>query len=841
MNKNINNLLAQVEKPLRYIDHEINTFHKDFNAYNIKFCFIYPDTYELGISHLGIKILYSIINKQVDAMADRAYTPWPDFGDKLLAENIPLYAIESKRALKDFDCLCFTLQTELIYTNILYTLELAQINLRNTQRNNDDPIIMAGGINAINPQPLSLFIDAFFIGEAEEGIIEIKNIFKQEKSRQKRLERLAKLDYMYLPEYSKDITIHAAKYMSFTKSEDTHFPQIVPLLEGTHNRYTAEIMRGCSRGCRFCQAGMFYRPVREKNPDIIIKQLISDIQNSGWDQASLMSLSSSDYTCIKPLLTELINTLSGTGTSLSLPSLRIDNLDLNLAELLNQIKKTGITLAPEAGTQRLRDVINKNLTEDDILNAIKFAFDAGAKLVKLYFMIGLPYEEDEDIEGIITLVENIIAFTNKKMRINVSISPFVPKPGTPFQWAKMNDEESVLKKALKIKHSLLKYKFIKISYHTIELSFLEAVLCRGDKDTAFVLESAYKDGAKFDAWREFFDYDIWTNAAKKLNYNWYKPINGFEIDSPLPWDNINIGVTKNFLKQELLKAQQAVTTPDCKTNVITNQNKHNCKACGACNTDNYVMLADKKTIISNDIQQPFIPMIKSQTDNTHPEIPQNLNIQSNYLYRIFYSKLNDLKYFTHLDFLRLVHRFLMLSNLKVTFSQGFNPHPKTAFCPPLSSGIEGENEFFDIWLSEYVDENILIKELQRFKIRDLEFTKAILCYKDKEYFKNYIPISAFDTELLNINFNNSYPIEMYISQYITNINFTFTKVRKGKEKQVNLKDIIYSIEPLENNTLQIIKKINGASVFDILKFIFNIERHSTGNIDICRKELLCSE
>ncbi len=836
MNKKINNLLAQIEKPLRYINHEINTFHKNFTDYEVKFCFIYPDVYEIGISHLGIKILYSILNKQTDTMADRAYTPWPDLGDKLLSEKIPLYAIESKQDLKNFDCLCFTLQTELIYTNILYTLNIAQINLRNSDRNDNDPIIMAGGINAINPQPLSLFIDAFFIGEAEEGIIEIKEIFKTEKSRKKRLKLLAELDYMYLPDYSQNKIIQAAKYMKFKNSEESHFPQIVPLLEGTHNRYTAEIMRGCSRGCRFCQAGMFYRPVREKNPDIIIKQLLSDINNSGWDQASLMSLSSSDYSCIKPLLTELIKSLSGTGTSLSLPSLRIDNLDLNLAELLNQIKKTGITLAPEAGTQRLRDIINKNLTEEDILNAIKFAYEAGAKLVKLYFMIGLPFETEEDIEGIINLIETVISFTNRKMRLNISVSPFVPKPGTPFQWAGMNDENTVLAKALKIKHSLSKYRFVKTSYHTVELSFLEAVLCRGDKNTSFVIEKAYQNGAKFDAWREFFDYSIWINAAKEINYDWYKPIKGFHPDDNLPWDNIQIGVSKDFLKKEYFNAEKANTTPDCKSIISKNQAKQTCTACGACTSEKQVMKADNSL---PELNQESINIINQNIDHTRPEIHTALNIQSNYLYRIFYSKLNDLKFFTHLDFLRLVHRFLMLSNLKVTFSQGFNPHPKTAFCPPLSSGIEGENEFFDIWLSDYVSEDIFIQELQKFKIRDLDFKKAILFYKDKQYLNDYLPVSNFDMEMLSVEFAEHTSIEENLMKFWQSEDFNFMKIKKGKEKIINLKDIVFSIEQINPNTIQIIKKINGASVFDILKQVFDIERNSTGEMRICRKEILC--
>lgn len=822
MNSKYSRLLSQIEKPLRYINHEINAVHKDFEKAKSRFCFIYPDIYEIGISHLGIKILYTIINKENNSMADRAYAPWPDLGDKLLKEKIALTSLESQRDLKDFDCLCFTLQTELIYTNILYVLELSQIPLRRTDRKDNDPVIIAGGINAVNPHPLSLFIDAFFIGEAEDGIKVINDIFLTYTNRDERLKKLSELDYVYVSEYSGDKLVKALKYNNFSSSDETHFPQIVPLLEGTHNRYTSEIMRGCSRGCRFCQAGMFYRPVREKNPDILIEQLISDVANSGWDQASLMSLSSSDYSCIKPLLINLIDKLKGSGASLSLPSLRVDNLDLNLAELLNHIKKTGITLAPEAGTQILRDRINKNLTEEDILSAIEFAERAGAKLVKLYFMIGLPFETDEDIQGIIDLVEKIIKLTNKKMRINISVSPFVPKPFTPLQWARMDTEQVVLSKALKIKHSLMKYKFIKTSYHTVELSFLEAVLCRGDEKTAFVIEEAYKNGARFDGWREYFNYEIWKNAAESINYEWYEPINGFETNSKLPWDNISIGVDKQFLINEFNKAKNVETTPDCKYNA------QNCTICGACNNNVKISLADSSHIPGID---------KADSDNLESSVAK-LNTESNYLYRIFFSKLNDLKFFSHLDFLRLVHRFLMLSDLKITFSQGFNPHPKTAFCPPLSSGVEGENEFFDVWTSEFYSEEEILKQLTRFKVRDLNFKQALLFFSEKKYSDKYLPVSAFDVESLEIHFLNDLDVEEMLKRYWEKEDFLIKKMKKDKEKIIDLNEIILSIEVIDFGVLSIYKKISGASVFDILKHIFNIDRDLAGELKIVRKDLL---
>ena len=766
-------------------------------------------------------------------MADRAYAPWIDLGDKMLKENIPLSAIESKKPLKEFDCLGFTLQTELIYTNILYMLELAQLPLRCDDRNQEHPIIIAGGINAINPHPLSLFIDAFVLGEAEEGILQINEIFLKETDKNMRLKLLSELSFVYVPRppfsphiHGKDrmgtVTNTALKYTSFPDSEETHYPQLVPLLEGTHNRYTAEIMRGCTRGCRFCQAGMFYRPTREKQPEIIIKQLLNDTHSSGWDSCGLMSLSSSDYSQIKPLLNELIHHLKDSGTSVSLPSLRIDSIDTNITELMNHLKKSGITLAPEAGTQRLRDIINKNLTEDEILDAVKCSFEADVKLIKLYFMIGLPFETDDDIEGIISLIEKIIDQTKRKMRINVSISPFVPKPMTPFQWAKMESENDLLGKALKIKHSFMKYKFVKINYHTIELSFLEAVLGRGDRDTGYVLEKAYQTGARFDSWREHFDYSLWQKAAEFVGYDWYKSVRGYDLDSELPWDNIDVGVTKEYLKSEYIKAEKGITTPDCRDGV--------CSRCGACR---------------EGIRPFYVSSVEKH--HSHPHIAcgvgemNDLVILEKVLYRIYFSKMSDLKYLSHLDFLRLIHRLLMLSGLPIVFSQGFNPHPKTSFCPPLSSGIEGENEFFDVWMSYLVSSETVLEKLSKLNIGDLNFHKVELLFESDKYKSSYIPISEFEIESIVVEFLSIKKEEIDLKEKRLN-SFLFgndtiiQKEKKGVLKQINLNDIIQKIY-FKDGKLFVVKKIQGASIFDILKKIFDIDRDQVGSLRIVRRHL----
>ena len=792
--------------------------------------------YEIGISHLGLKILYTIINNLPEAMADRAYTPWLDLGEMIRnydlenhsSENttlkkIPsLESIEAKIPLTRFDCLGFTLATELTYTNILYTLDLAKIPLRNQNRTNQHPIIIAGGINAINPHPLSLFIDAFFIGEAEEGVLLINEIFMKTKDRKERLLMLSELSFMYVPDYNK--SAKCIKYKNFTNSKKTHYPQLVPLLEGTHNRHTAEIMRGCSRGCRFCQAGYFYRPIREKNPEIIIEQLLDDVNKSGWNSCGLMSLSSSDYSQIKPLILKILDSLEGSGTSLSMPSMRLDSIDANLTEMLNQLKKSGITIAPEAGTQRLRDIINKNITEEEIVNASKIALQSGAKLIKLYFMIGLPFETEDDIEGIIELVEKIITATNRKIRLNISISPFVPKPKTPFQWMNISSEDEILGKALKIKHALIKYKFIKISYHTVELSYLETVLSRGDAETAKLIEQAYLDGAKFDSWRESFSYDIWKNAAEKIGYNWNKPLQNMPMNDSLPWDNIDIGISKDFLVSEYLKSEKQSTTKDCR-----HLSNNNCSRCGVCNSDLHNVIADNYEFEVDKTLHMEPTLVGNPTELFKATMESIVSVQQN-TYRVYFSKVNELKYLSHLDFLRLIHRILMNSGLPILFSHGFNPHPKTSFCPPLSSGIEGLNEFFDITMIDSVTTEEIIKSLSKTKIKDLNFNKAELMTKKQP------KICKFVNESLVVYFDDN--VEKYsimLENFLNKNDTVIIKVKNDVRKEIDLKLIILDIH-FEKNKLYLNKIIQGASVFDILKKIFHIDRTDV-NLRICRESI----
>ncbi|NLK74875.1 MAG: TIGR03960 family B12-binding radical SAM protein [Clostridiales bacterium] len=599
-------ILLTVEKPARYIGGEVNMKVKDPKEVDIRFCMCFPDVYEIGMSHLGIQILYDILNRREDTYCERVYSPWVDL-DKILREKkIPLFALESQDPVKDFDFLGITLQYEMCYTNILQILDLSQIPIYAKDRTDEHPLVIGGGPCSYNPEPIAEFFDFFYIGEGETAYNEILDVYKQCKkegrSRKEILEQVALIDGMYVPsfydvQYNGDGTIesfkknnpHAKdkikKQIEMNLSQ-TYYPTkpLVPFVKATQDRVVLEIQRGCIRGCRFCQAGMIYRPTRERDLEYLKECAYEMLASTGHEEISLSSLSSSDYSKLQELVYFLIDEFGSKGVNISLPSLRIDAFSLDVMSKVQDIKKSSLTFAPEAGTQRLRDVINKGLTEEDILDGAYKAFIGGWNRVKLYFMMGLPTETEEDIEGIAILSDKIARRyyeipkeeRNGKISIVSSTSFFVPKPFTPFQWSRMDTKEEYSKKQQYLKNKIneqLNRKSIKYNWHEADLSELEGVMARGDRRISKVIYDAYKSGCLYDSWSEFFDYENWVKAFEDngLAIAFYNNRERSE-DEIFPWDFIDVGVSKRFLLKEYHRARESQVTPNCRMN---------CTGCGA--------------------------------------------------------------------------------------------------------------------------------------------------------------------------------------------------------------------------------------------------------------------
>jgi radical SAM family uncharacterized protein len=589
-------ILLKIEKPARYTGGEVNDVMKNISEVDIRFALCFPDVYEVGMSHLGIKILYQKINNRKDSWCERVFAPWTDM-EKVMRENdIPLFGLESRDELSIFDFVGFTLQYEMSYTNIINMLDLAGIPIMSEKRNETSkmPFVIFGGPCAYNPEPLADIADLFVLGDGEEVIEEILDAYKEwkanGKSRSEFLDIAGNIKGVYVPShyevvYNEDGTIkeRIAKKDNYpaviTKRfvqnlDEAFYPDkiIVPLTEIVHDRIVLETFRGCTRGCRFCQAGMIYRPIREKSTDTLLKQADELLKNTGYDEISLSSLSICDYSDIKNLIQKAMEKYANKKIGISLPSIRIDSFSVDLINEIQKVRKTGLTFAPEAGSQRMRDIINKGVDEDDLITSVRSAFELGWSTIKLYFMIGLPYETMEDVYGIVELAEKVVATyyslpkekRKKGLVVNVSSSSFVPKPFTPFQW-ECQDRIDVLREKQRNLKSSIKSRAISYSWHESYVSFLEGVFSRGDRRLTNVLVKAWEKGCKFDGWNEYFNYDNWMEAFKECNvdpeYYVYRKRNFEEI---LPWDFIDIGVTKEYLIRELQNAEKEVLTKDCR-------------------------------------------------------------------------------------------------------------------------------------------------------------------------------------------------------------------------------------------------------------------------------------
>lgn len=711
----IKSVLPFVTRPGRYVGNELNLIKKDWDQVDVTFALAFPDIYEIGMSNQGLGILYHILNRQEWIAAERVYLPWIDFEAKLRELQVPLFSLESKNPIRRFDILGITLQSELQYTNVLNLLDLSGIPLRSKDRENRDPFVVAGGPCAFNPEPLAEFFDVVVLGDGEEAVLELSEVIRTSKrdrwDRLETLRKMAQMDGFYVPSFYQVQTDPKGRFQSVAPVDETapekirarilddlasdNYPTrpLVPLIEVTHDRFSVEIMRGCTRGCRFCNAGMVYRPVRERSVEDILIQSKAVLANTGYDEISLVSLSTSDYSHLIELLVSLQKAFKHRGVGISFPSLRPDTFTPEMADLAQGLRRSGLTLAPEAGSQRLRDIINKNNCEDDLLCAVETAFKRGWNRIKLYFMIGLPTETMDDIQAIADLIYKVVQLGKKYhcKEIRVSISPFSPKPHTPFQW-EGQDSTELLNEKIDFLKKKIKWKQVKLNWRDPLLSRLEAVLGRGDRRLSGAIFKAWQNGAKLDTWTDQFRYQIWHEAFDSEGLSMEDYLAGREPEYPLPWEHLEKGVTRSFYIRERELAFQAGTTPDCR--------QSDCKQCGlmdksVCRPENRM---SGKSVMKTDVHTQGVSYGRKVSKVQSAEVHRKI--------RIGFRKGEQVRFTSHLDTMRIFLRALRRANVPLAFSKGYHAHAKIASGPPLPLGYLSDSEYMDFEVQSQFPKNL---------------------------------------------------------------------------------------------------------------------------------------
>ena len=807
-----------VQMPSRYLGTEINRINKPWEKTRLHVALAFPDLYEIATSHFGIQILYSILNEQEDVLAERVFAPAVDMEQLLRQKNEPLRSLESGVALQRFDIVGFSLLYELNYTNMVNMLDLGGIPLFAEARQPEDPFVIAGGPCTCNPEPVAAFFDAIVVGDGEGVIVETTDAWKawrnsESSLREDLLERWSRIKGVYVPSFFRPSGSSGKEKQLVPKTKahkkvkravladlnDAAIPTrpIIPYGKPIHDRLRMEIARGCTRGCRFCQAGMIYRPVRERRPDEILAALQESLSETGYEDLSLLSLSTGDYSCIAPLLKNIMEFGAKDRLAVSLPSLRAGSLTPELMDLIRKVRKTGFTIAPEAGSQRLRDVINKNITEADIFDTVENAFSLGWKIIKLYFMIGLPTETQADLEAIAALVNRLRAIkqpSGKKPRINVSVATFVPKPHTPFQWEPQITLEEALQKLNWLKDNL-KFSGVHVKWQDPRVSVIEGVWARGDRRLSEVLVEAWKSGCRFDGWTDHFDYDRWQAVFAKKGIRPDTYTRGYvDTDQPLAWDHIDMGVTRAFLIKERQRALQGKITVDCRN--------ESCSGCGVC---------DFETIQPVSFYEH--PIEPSET----PEESRVGDTERPFRYDVYFKKMEAARFLGHLEMVKIFIRSLKRADIPIQYSKGFHPMPKVSFGDTLPMGMQSEAERMTVLLTEAVDPEQLGARLQDQLPAGLEISGC------RPYEKTGLPehdaIQSYFVQLSD-GFFNPNDLDSFFDAEAVLIE---KKNKKGKTVVVDLKRAVTNIEIIDDRQARMSLKIDNQQTVrpaQVLKTLF---------------------
>ncbi len=799
-------ILSSIARPGRYIGHEYNAVAKDWQSAQIRFALIFPDLYEIGMSHQGLQILYHLLNDKEDFLADRCYCPDIDLEKILRQKKSVLTSLESAHPLTDFDVLGITLPYELCYTNILTVLDLAQIPLYSRDRDSSFPLLLGGGACSLNPEPVADFFDAILLGDGEEAIIDIAELLaahkKDQLARKDLLDLLAEIDGVYIPthfepEYSPDgklLTMHRtggkkdhiSRRILPDLNQIDHLKQpLVPNAKIVHDRMGIEVARGCTRGCRFCQAGITYRPVRERKPEKIMELAKEGLAASGFEELALLSLSTGDYSCLEQTLPQLMDSFADRFVSVAMPSMRVGTLTPKIMEQIKRVRKTGFTLAPEAGSERLRRVINKGITEDDLIATCEEAFALGWRVIKFYFMIGLPTETDQDIDAIIQLVRKAMAVHSGgrpgkgKKQITVSVGTFVPKPHTPFQWERQLTMEESTQHIRRLQHGLPS-KGCNFRYHSPQISYLEGVFSRGDRRLAKLMDLAWQAGARLDGWDEHFDLTRWQKAAELCNLNLDDFLRARDMDEPLPWQHLQTGVDLQFLKDQLAKAQEEIYTPDCRY--------HACQKCGLCDFKTLMPIVYNRTDKTADTA-PLSSDAAESADRAKRQVA-GLADSGHFKYIVHYSRIGEICFLGHLEILQIIFRTLRRASIVTNFSQGFNPSPKISFGPALPVGTESLAEFFIMDLPaplgdlQAIMERINGKIIPGLQVTGMELHSGKVPQKIGITYSLTLPTKMTETE------------RRKAQEFVAGDSFIIGKTRKGKTTQIDIRPLItkFSLE-----------------------------------------------